>query len=106
MKQNYFIVFDSNAAALGKINDADNPESLGNIVTLYSAARSLLNSINYNNQRYQAWEPLTRAIFVTPETNEMAQKLKEFADNIRAQGRKLQVAVKELLADIQKYLNP
>jgi hypothetical protein len=59
LKQNYFIVFDSNAAALGKVNDPENPELLGKIVTIYSAARSLLDSINYNNQRYQAWNPRT-----------------------------------------------
>jgi hypothetical protein len=52
LKQNYFVVFDSNAAALGKVNDPKNPELLANIVTTYSAARSLLDSINYNNQRY------------------------------------------------------
>jgi hypothetical protein len=53
------IVFDSNAAALEKVNDPENPELLGKIVTIYSAARSLLDSINYNNQRYQAWNPRT-----------------------------------------------
>jgi hypothetical protein len=57
LKQNYFIVFDSNAAALGKIHDPSNPELLGKIVTTYSAARNLLDSVNYNNQRYQVWEP-------------------------------------------------
>jgi hypothetical protein len=104
LKQNYFIVFDSNAAALGKINDPINPELLGNIVTTYSAARSLLDSINYNNQRYQDWERLTR-VPGTPELHAMTENLKDFADEIRASGVKLQTNVTNLVAQIEKYVN-
>ena len=104
LKQNYFIVFDSNAAALGKINDPINPELLGNIVTTYSAARSLLDSINYNNQRYQDWERLTR-VPGTPELHAMTENLKDFADEIRASVVKLQTNVTNLVAQIEKYVN-
>jgi hypothetical protein len=79
LKQNYFIVFDSNAAALGKIHDSSNPELLGKIVTTYSAARNLLDSINYNNQRYQAWEPLTHVPGPSPEMHALTENLKKFA---------------------------
>lgn len=104
LKQNYFIVFDSNAAALGKIMDPKNPELLGTIVTTYSAARSLLDSINYNNQRYQVWEPLSRQIG-TPEYHAMTENLNNFADSIRTSALKLQTYVTDLIAQIDKYLD-
>jgi hypothetical protein len=67
-------------------------------------AGSLLDSTNYNNQRYQAWESISREIG-TPEYHAMTENLNDFADSIRASALKLQTYLTDLIAQIEKYLD-
>jgi hypothetical protein len=48
--QNYFIVFDSSAGALGTIEDDDLRQRI--LATFYQA-KSLIEPINYQHERYQ-----------------------------------------------------
>ena len=73
LRQNYFVVFDSNAAALGKIED---PKLLEKMVRDYAAAKSLLDAINHNSQQlYQCWDNAA----VVKKLNEFAVKIQNDA---------------------------
>jgi hypothetical protein len=48
LSRNYFAVFESNAAMLGKIGDKD---LRGNIIRVYGSAKSLFDYLNYYSRR-------------------------------------------------------
>jgi hypothetical protein len=98
--QNYFAIYDGNAGALGRISDAH----LSRIVLrTYSQAKSLIDAVNYNNERYKDWEPLTH-VPGTAETQLLREDLIKWADEtIRDRKDRLQKALPSLLNEIEKY---
>jgi hypothetical protein len=59
VNQNYFTVYDGNGVALGRIVDAELREK---IIGTYSQAKSVIEAVNYNNQRYLEWDRLRRLL--------------------------------------------
>jgi hypothetical protein len=53
--QNFFIVYQANAAALGKI---DSQDLLAEIVRVYGQAKGLEDALNFNHQRCAQWADL------------------------------------------------
>jgi hypothetical protein len=53
--QNFFIVYEANAAALGRI---DNPVLLVEIVRVYGQAKGLEGALNFNHERCLLWANL------------------------------------------------
>jgi hypothetical protein len=51
--QNYFPVYDSNAGLLGRITNAELRQK---IAKAYSESKTLVDWVNYNEQRYQEWD--------------------------------------------------
>jgi hypothetical protein len=101
IRENYFVVFDTCATALGKI---DNEELRANILGAFYQAKILIEAINYQNQRSQERERLAReglghiAMRMDPD-------LKTWADvTIRGRLERLKQVVPCLLDDIEKYV--
>ena len=101
--QNYFIVFDSSAAALGRI---ENDELRQRILATFYQAKTLIEAINYQHQRYQSYERLAY-VPGTAEMHALKEDLFQWADKvIRGRLESLQRNVPDLLDDIQKFLDP
>jgi hypothetical protein len=99
-EQNYFAIYDGNAGTLGHVTDA---QLSRNILRTYSQAKSLIDGVNYNNERYKGWEPLTH-VPGTAETQLLREDLIEWADEtIRDRKDRLQKALPSLLTEIEKY---
>jgi ABC-type phosphate transport system auxiliary subunit len=75
--QNRCSVYESNAAALGKI---DNPELLKRIVSVYGQIKALLDQMNLNYQRFVSFTDV----------------LRKQDRGLQIQGTELQAAVAEL----------
>ena len=106
--QNYFIVFDASAAALGRI---ENEELRQNILGAFYEAKSLIEAINSLHQKYQSYEAFSR-IREAPDEHLRNQlntlKADLFLwtnDVIRLKHRRLQEKVPGVLNDIEKYLD-
>jgi hypothetical protein len=101
IREQYFIVFDTGAAALGKIDDE---ELRAKILGTFYQAKILIEAINYQNQRHQERERLARE-----GQGHIAQRmdpdLKNWADvTIRGRLERLKQVVPSLLVDIEKYV--
>ena len=101
IRENYFVVFDTCATALGKI---DNEELRANILGAFYQAKILIEAINYQNQRSQERERLDReglghiAMRMDPD-------LKTWADvTIRGRLERLKLVMPSLLDDIETYV--
>ncbi len=99
VNQNYFTVFESNAATIGRIKD---PQLRQSMVNVYSTAKGLVDAVSYNTQKYWIWERL-RCAPNASETKETTDDLIRWANSIRAQVGKLQTVVPELLSRIEDY---
>jgi hypothetical protein len=55
VQKNFFVVFESNAAALGRIRD---PNLITKIVSVYGQAKFLNDALNLNHARGQVWANL------------------------------------------------
>jgi hypothetical protein len=99
VNQNYFTVFESNAATIGRIKD---PQLRQNMVNVYSTAKGLVDAVSYNTQKYWIWERL-RCAPNASETKEATDDLIRWASSIRAQVGKLQTVIPELLSRIEDY---
>lgn len=99
--QNYFIVFDSSAAALGRIEDN---ELRRKIIDTFYRAKGFVDAANHQNQQYQEWDRLRRG----PEAHlsqQLLPELQRWVDVvIRGNLDRLETLVPELLDDIEKYL--
>jgi hypothetical protein len=82
LSRNYFAVFESNAAMLGKIEDGVLRE---NIIRAYGSAKSLFDHLNYYSRRSDTGED---------------RKLEELEQKIRTQI----VAIQTMLSDVQKMI--
>ena len=100
--QNYFIVFDSSAGALGTIEDDDLRQRI--LATFYQT-KSLIEAINNQHERYQVYKALTR-VPGTAETHALKEDLVQWADKvIRDRLKPLQEKLPGLIEDIQKFLD-
>lgn len=99
VNQNYFTVFESNAATIGRIKD---PQLRQNVVNVYSTAKGLVDAVTYSTQKYWIWERLRR-VANTSGSQEATDDLIRWANVIRVQVGKLQTAVPELLNRIEDY---
>lgn len=99
--EKYFIVFDTGAIAIGKIDDE---ELRSKILGVFYQARALIDAINYQNQRYLERERLDRE-GLGHMAMRMDSDLKQWADVIiRGRLEKLKEVVPSLLVDIEKYV--
>ena len=85
LSRNYFAVFESNAAMLGKIGDNDLREK---IIRVYGSAKSLFDYLNYYSRQ--------------SDTGKDA-KLEELEQKIRAQIEEIQKMVSDVQKIILKY---
>ena len=99
VNQNYFTVFESNAATIGRIKD---PQLRQSMVDVYSTAKGLVDAVSYNSQKYWIWERL-RCAANTSESKEVTDDLIRWANSIRAHVGKLQTVIPELLSRIEDY---
>ena len=99
VNQNYFTVFESNAATIGRIKD---PQLRQSMVNVYSTAKGLVDAVSYNTQKYWIWERL-RCVPNASATEEATDDLIRWANSIRTQVGKLQTVVPELLSRIEDY---
>ena len=85
LSRNYFAVFESNAAMLGKIGDKDLREK---IIRVYGSAKSLFDYLNYYSRQ--------------SDTGKDA-KLEELEQKLRAQIEEIQKMVSDVQKMILKY---
>ena len=85
LSRNYFAVFQSNAAMLGKIGDKDLREK---IIRVYGSAKSLFDYLNYYSQQ---------------NDTEKDAKLEEIEQKIRAEIEEIQKMVSDVQQMILKY---
>jgi hypothetical protein len=85
LSRNYFAVFQSNAAMLGKIGDKDLRER---IIRVYGSAKSLFDYLNYYSQQ---------------NDTEKDAKLQEIEQKIRAEIEEIQKMVSDVQQMILKY---
>ena len=85
LSRNYFAVFESNAAMLGKIGDKDLREK---IIRVYGSAKSLFDYLNYYSRQ--------------SDTGNDA-KLEELEQKLRAQIEEIQKMVSDVQKMILKY---
>jgi hypothetical protein len=94
-------VFDSSAAALGRIEDNTLRQK---IIDVYHRAKGFVDFANHQNQQYQEWDRLRRG----PQAHisqQLLPELQRWVDEvIRGNLSRLQALVPELLEDIEKYL--
>jgi hypothetical protein len=100
--QNYFVIFDSSAAALGRIEDN---ELRRKIIDAYDRAKGFVDAVNHHNQQYQEWDRLRRGGPYAHLAQQLVPELQRWTDEvIRGQLARLQKLIPELLDDIEKYL--
>jgi hypothetical protein len=97
-EQNYFIVFESNAALLGGINDEKLRE---NIVRVYGDAKGLVDLLNAHSRNFEIWRSLQEGTYEKPLT---ARMLEESEATIRHGLNDIQLDLDELLKKIEEYL--
>jgi len=85
LSRNYFAVFESNAAMLGKIDDKDLREK---IIRVYGSTKSLFDYLNYYSQK---------------SDTEKNARLEELEPKIRAQIDEIQKVVSDVHRLILKY---
>jgi len=103
-QQNYFNVYDSNAAALAKIDD---PQLLNKIVSVYGHAKGLVDAMNFNYRRFEAANRLILTEGKGPDSQEVKNVIVELTGlrtGIENGLETLHRGVDELLAGIPKYL--
>ena len=102
VNQNYFTVYDGNGVMLGRVSDGGMREK---IIALFSQAKSVIDAVNYHNQRYLEWDRLRSGFGTGPsESQRLAPDLIKWADEtIRGKINRFKAALPGLLAEIDKY---
>jgi hypothetical protein len=104
--QNFFIVYEANAAALGMI---DNPDLLAEIVRVYGQAKGLEDALNFNHQRCVLWDNL-RDNLAEPESVQdgkntlQRQRLDNLTSELVAIKGKIDRDLQTLLFDLDQLL--
>jgi hypothetical protein len=98
--QNYFIIFESNTAVLGRISS----ERLRiEIIGVYSFCKDLVERLNATYPEYQRWRDLS---YVDREKYTSENKLMGFEDGIRNAVNSLKREIPDVLSKIEKYVDP
>jgi gas vesicle protein len=92
-KQNHFVVFESNGAALGMIEDKI---LLAQIVRIYGLIKGLIDNLNASSDDYQRWR---QTLDNDPQKQKIAATLEELEIGTR---NWLEVLQKDLAALLQK----
>jgi hypothetical protein len=95
---NYFIIFESSAVMLGRINDEKLRQE---IISVYNFSKDLMDRLNATLPEYQVW----RNASVGSEKEKSAGMLMGFEESIRTSVIGLQRDLADLLPKIEKYLD-
>lgn len=99
LSQNYFVIYDGNAAQIGQIADKNLREE---IVFTYNKCKKVVDGLNYNNTLFQDWRQLVqRSDESAHDKAEIANKYKELCDygsQIKADHEELKLHVDQLLS--------
>lgn len=101
LRQNLSSVFDSNAAVLGRIADA---QLRRKIVATYAKLKAIVDVINYYAERREFWENVRYQQEVIG-ANELRAEAETWAGNVRRSAPELETDIADLLGHIRKYLN-
>src|SRR6516225_3630533 len=96
--QNYHVVFESNAAMLGRIGDEKLREM---IIRIYGSAKSLFDYLNYYSRQSDALAQLAQP---TQGRNALFGKLEELEQKIKAQIKEIQKDVPHVQETVRAYL--
>ena len=99
-EQNYCTVFESNAGALGRINDAKLRED---IVRVYGHVKGLVDILNANSRDFEHWRNIPAG--TSPDKLAACMNLAELEPGIRDGVSVLQCQLDEVLKKIEEYLN-
>jgi hypothetical protein len=105
VKHNLFIVFESNATALGRI---EHDELRRKIITTYGQARALVGWVNFSFGRFEFGNRLILEGKVKqqdPELQFIHGELSQIADTIQNGFNKHRTEVSNTIAEIAKYLD-
>jgi hypothetical protein len=105
VNHNLFIVFESNTAALGRI---ENDELRRKIIITYGQARALVDWVNFAGRRFEFGNQLILERKVKsddPELQFIHAELSQIADTIQNGFNKHQSEVSKIIAEIAKYLD-
>jgi hypothetical protein len=107
VQENFFIVYESNAGALGRIGD---PKLVAEIVRVYGQAKGLNDALNFNHTRCQVWANLDAAHkgAETQPSDTLAALEKELGHIRAGIDRGLRTLLEDsdrLCADIEAYLD-
>lgn len=98
LSQDYFTIYNANAACIGKIQDASLREA---IVVTYNKCKKVVDGFNYNNTLFNDWRALIqRSDDSAGDKAEIEAKFKElcaFGGRIRADHLELKAYVDRLL---------
>jgi hypothetical protein len=100
IEQNYLIIFESNAAMLGRIHDAQLRQE---IINVYNRSKDLMDRLNATFPEYQVWR--NASPFGGSEKGVSAAMLGGFEEGIRKSLKDLQQDLCDLLPKIEKYLD-
>jgi len=100
--QSLFSVFDSNAAMLGRITDAALRRK---IVGVYVGLKLMVDIVNHYTERHQFWLNLSHQPNRIGGITEAKGEVESRAENIRMHIPLLEIEIKDLLADIRRYLS-
>jgi hypothetical protein len=98
--QNYFIIFESNTAILGRINAEQLQKE---IIGVYNFCKDLIDRLNATFPEYQLWRSLSDADYAKTTSLEM---LMGFEDAIRVALNNLKRDIPDVLSKIEKYVDP
>lgn len=99
--QNLFTVYDSNAAAFGRVADA---ELRRKIVRFYTSAKTLVALLNEDYKKVEVWERLRVGTGVEPsQSQQMVGDLLNWSARIQKLFSELRSDVVELIELIDRY---
>jgi hypothetical protein len=99
-EQNHFIVYESNAAALGMIDDKI---LLREIVAVYGVAKDLVDTLNTNSRDFERWRQLSEQ---SPEKQMVANMLWGLEEGLRIGLQTLQNDLDALLKKLEENVDP
>jgi len=102
LTQNLSVVFDSNAAVLGRISNATLRRK---IVATYLTLKAIMDVVNYYAARRDSFESIRTQPSPAGGNLELQGNLETWAEKIRRNVPELDKEIQELLAEIRIYLD-
>jgi hypothetical protein len=102
LKQGLSIVFDSNAAVLGRINDAALRRK---VVVTYVELKAIIDVVNHYAKRRELFETVRYQPSAAGGPDQVKEEVETWAKNVREHIPKLQKKIADLLAEIRNYLD-